>query len=111
MVAKLQEEITSYQEIITIKDNVVVGLTHQLEELQKQHSHLLEQCNQQNQDNQSQQDHQEQSLHGQQASHQGQEQGLQQDEADQLSKENGIETYQQQTTENLTSVTSSETSK
>jgi len=111
MVAKLQEEITSYQEIITIKDNVVMGLTNQLEELQSQHGLLLEQRNQQNQDNQSQKDHQEQNLHGQHASHQDQEQGLQQDEADQLSKENGIETYQQQTTEDLTSVTSSETSK
>ena len=32
-IEKLQEEITSYQEIITIKDDVVMGLTNKLADL------------------------------------------------------------------------------
>jgi len=101
MVTKLQEEITSYQEIITIKDNVVMGLTYKLEELQK-HGQLPEQHNQQDQGHiqkQDQLDHQDhdQSLPDQQESHQGQDQG---DEANQLNQEDGVETHQQQLTEN-----------
>ncbi|XP_065901041.1 TBC1 domain family member 2B-like isoform X2 [Dysidea avara] len=113
MVTKLQEEITSYQEIIMIKDNVVMGLTHQLEELQKLHDQLPEQCNQQDQEHsqqQDQQDHQqygqEQSLPDQQASQQGQQN--EGHHPDQLSQENDQETdqYQQQTS-NTSSVTNS----
>ena len=35
-IKKLQEEIVSYQEIITIKDDVVMGISNQLAELTQQ---------------------------------------------------------------------------
>ena len=36
VIKRLQEEIVSYQEIITIKDNVVVGISNQLADLTEQ---------------------------------------------------------------------------
>ena len=36
IIKRLQEEIISYQEIITIKDNVVMGISNQLTDLTEQ---------------------------------------------------------------------------
>ena len=41
MITRLQEEIMSYQEIITIKDNVVMGISNQLADLTEQQQQIV----------------------------------------------------------------------